>query len=505
MEEQYIAQRKKNLEQLRAAGITPYPYSYQVTHHAQEIKQHYAHLAAAQETKDKVSVAGRLMQRRDMGKAMFYHIQDETGKLQLFLSKDNLPDQYDHLKYLDIGDIIGTQGVIFTTKTGEITVKVSKLELLCKSLRPLPEKFHGLQDVELRYRHRHLDLIMDQNVRDVFKKQNKLYRAIRAFCEQREFMEVITPTLQTIYGGAEAKPFVTHINAWNMKMYLRISPELHLKRLLVGGFEKIYTICQNFRNEGVDRSHNPEFTMMEIYQTYVDYTSVMKLVEELYQQVALTLHGTTKIKYGDHELDFKAPWKRMTMKDALKQHAQIDFDKHDDSEVQELLREYAITLEGDYNRATALILLFEELVEDKLIQPIHIIDHPNNNPLCKVHRKDPALCERFESYCMGMEIANGYSELNDPVVQRTALSQQAEQLRAGLQDAHPMDEDFVQAIETGMPPAGGVGLGLDRMAMLVLGQESIRDVIFFPTMKPDQKTVDEQMKERIQPFKKALK
>jgi lysyl-tRNA synthetase class 2 len=376
----------------------------------------------------------------------------------------------------------------------------------------MPEKYHGLQDTELRYRKRYLDLMMNPDVKEIFVKRSKMILAVREFFHNKGFMEVETPTLQSIYGGANAKPFVTHINAWNMKMYLSISPELYLKRLIVGGFEKVFTICKNFRNEGADKSHNPEFTMLELYQSWVDYNTMMKHVEECYEYACLKINGTTKVKHIYNgqpvELDFKAPWPRLSMIDAIKKYADIDVKDIDADGVKQLLTNYNIEFEGQFSKGKGIQLLFEELVEDKLIQPVHITNHPKEStPLCKAHRENPELIERFESFCLGTELTNAYSELNDPIIQRRLLEEQALELRGGSEEAHPMDEDFIEAIEYGMTPTGGLGIGIDRMAVALTGAESIRDVIFFPTMKTmaGDKTADEQEAKSKEVLRKSLK
>jgi lysyl-tRNA synthetase class 2 len=333
---------------------------------------------------------------------------------------------------------------------------------------------------------------MNQDVKEIFIKRTKMIEAIREIMQKKGFLEMELPTLQIQYGGAEARPFVTHINAWNMDMYLSISPELYLKRLIVGGFEKVYTICKNFRNEGSDKTHNPEFTMLEAYWAYKDYNDMMDLLEEVYEHACMKINGTTKVKHNymgkEVEIDFKRPWQRMTVKEAIKKYADMNVDNMDDDEIRDVLRGYNVEMEGDYNRGLAIMAIFEELVEDKLIQPVHIIDHPKETtPLCKAHRKEKDLIERFESFCLGTEMCNAYSELNDPILQKKLLQEQASKLRAGFEQAHPMDEDFVNAIEIGMPPTGGLGFGIDRMAICLTGAETIRDVILFPTMKPEEK------------------
>jgi len=478
------------LNELVDLKINPYPYTYNQSHHAREINETYASLQSSEKTKNVVSVAGRVMLKRIMGKAGFMHLQDETGKVQIYLSQQNLGDEYDIFsRKIDLGDIIGVEGEIFKTKMGEVTVEVKSAQILCKSLMMLPEKHHGLKDIELKYRQRYVDLIMNPEVKSVFKKRSQMIKVIRDFFVEKGFMEVETPTLQTIYGGANAKPFVTHINAWKMKMYLSISPELFLKRLLVGGFEKVFTICKNFRNEDVDPTHNPEFTMLEIYQAYVDYNTMMEYLEKVYEQACLAINNSTIVKQRykgkEVEIDFKTPWRRLTMLEAIKVYAGLDIKNMSADKIKIIVQDKKIKYEGEFTWGLGVQLLFEELVEDKLIQPVHIIDHPKETtPLCKPSRYDPRLIERFESFCLGMEISNAYSELNDPILQRVLLEEQSQQLRGGVEEAHPMDEDFVRAMEYGLPPAGGLGFGIDRMAVILTGVDAIRDVILFPTVKP---------------------
>ncbi|MBI2581948.1 lysine--tRNA ligase [Candidatus Woesearchaeota archaeon] len=481
----------QKLQELQDLGINPFPYTYPQTHHAKEINEKYAHLEKGEHTKNKVSVAGRVMLKRIMGKASFLHIQDQSGRVQMYLSMDSLGEkQYDvFTKKIDLGDIIGVEGTIFKTKMGEVTIEAKTATILCKSLLILPEKYHGLQDIELKYRQRYLDLMMNPETKEVFLKRSKMISVIRHFFEEKGFVEVETPTLQTIYGGANAKPFITHINTWDMKMYLSVSPELYLKRLLVGGFEKVFTICKNFRNEDVDTTHNPEFTMLEVYQAYVDYNTMMGYLEQVYEKACIAVNGSTKVKHEYNgkqvEIDFKAPWKRLTMVEAVKKYADLDVSKMSEKEIKKVVDKHKLEYQGTFSWGLGVQLLFEEFVEKQLVQPVHIIDHPKETtPLCKVYRNDPRLIERFESFCLGMEISNAYSELNDPFVQRELLECQAKELRAGSEEAHPMDEDFVNAMEYGMPPAGGLGFGIDRMAVILTGVNSIRDVILFPTTKP---------------------
>ncbi len=497
-------EKLRKLGELQDQGIDTYPYSFLHTHHAKDILEKYKDLEPEHGSDDRVSVAGRIMLLRSMGKLSFLQLYDETGKIQLYC-EDATMENYKLLKKLDLGDIVGVEGTIYRTKLGEISVKVHSLHILCKSLRQMPEKYHGLQDVELRYRQRYLDLIINPEVKQVFQKRTAIISAIREFMNNHGFMEVETPILQTIYGGAEARPFITHINEWDMKMYLSISPELYLKRLLVGGYEKVYTICKNFRNEGADKTHNPEFTMMEFYQAYVDYNEMMRLTEELYEFVAKKVLGRTTINYEGKEIELKAPWKRMTVNQCLKKFADIDVEILSDEELEHMLSVYSVHLEDTFSRGVAIAKLFEELCESKLIQPTFVIDYPKEiTPLCKQKRGNDSLIEKTEPYINGWEIGNGYSELNDPLLQKKLLEEQAQKLRGGAELASPMDEDFVKAIEYGMPPAGGMGVGIDRMVILLTEQPSLRDVILFPTMKPE-KSVEEQEKKVKKELKKSLK
>jgi lysyl-tRNA synthetase class 2 len=479
MEENHlIAERKKKLEELRKLGIAPFAYRYEKDQSSEEIITSFESFDGKA-----VSVAGRIMSIRDMGKVCFMHIQDLSGKIQLYLQEDELKE-YKNLKLLDMGDIIGAKGKVFKTKRGEVTVHVELFELLTKSIRPLPEKWHGLKDPEIRYRQRYLDFIVNPEVKEIFVKRAKIYRAIREFLDSRGFMEVQTPILQAQYGGANARPFITKINAWSMDMYLRIAYELHLKRLLVGGFEKIYDLSSCFRNEGVDKTHNPEFAMMEIQWAYADYTDMMKLTEELWEHVARTVLGTTVIEYDGKKIDVKAPWTRLPVKEAIRRYAEIDVDGKTDEELRKILEKHNIPVQHNSSRGEMTIHLFEELCEDKLIQPTFIIDPPIETcPLAKPHRKDPALIERVEPFINGWETGNGYSELTDPIMQRVELEEQAAKGRGGDEEAHPMDDDYVQSLEHGLPPNAGMGIGIDRMVILMTGAESIRDVIMFPIMR----------------------
>ncbi|MBW3015981.1 lysine--tRNA ligase [Candidatus Woesearchaeota archaeon] len=484
-EKELIGERLKKREELLKLGINPYPYKFSPTHHSVEILDKYKGLKDDEKTKEVVRVAGRIMAFRRMGKASFMHILDQSGKIQAFFRVDDLKN-YDALKLFDIGDWIGVEGVVFKTKTGEVSVWAQSFEMLCKAVRPLPEKWHGLKDVEQRYRKRYLDLAMNPEVRDTFVKYTKIVDAIRNILNSRNFLEVHTPILQPIYGGANAKPFKTHLNALKMDVFLRISDELYLKRLLVGGFERVYEFAKDFRNEDIDRTHNPEFTQIEIYQAFADFNDMKELVMDLYIAAAKAVHGSTKFEYQGHVIDVKKPWPSFTMAEALLKFAGIDVDKLSLDDMNRLCVEHAVEVAANPSKGLLIQALFEELVEKKLIQPTFITHHPiESTPLCKSCREphmNEHYCERFEPFIAGMEIANAYSELNDPVQQRKLLEAQAEQLRSGSEEAHPMDEDFVEAIEYGMPPTGGVGIGIDRMVMIITNNPSIRDVLFFPFM-----------------------
>lgn len=480
MENEYTQIRKQKLKNLRDAGVNPYPYSFDKKYNTVEA------LKLKVGTK-KVTLAGRLMLIRDMGRLCFAHIQDESGKIQIaFNEKDIGKEKYKFfIKNFDLGDFIGVEGEMFKTHKGEVTLLAKKFEMLSKALLPLPEKWHGITDKEERYRKRYLDLIMNPEVKDVFEKREIIIDAIRELLKKKGFHETDTPYLQAVYGGASARPFETYLNALDIKLFLAISPELYLKRLVVGGYEKVFTIARNFRNEGIDRWHNPEFTMMEIYQAYVDYNDMMKLFEEIYAYACKKANKVTKVKFRDKTIDFKTPWKRMTMAEAIKKFVGIDVLKMDEKKVLEYAKKNHIELK-DGTWGWAVQGIFEKFCEEKLEQPTFIIDHPaETTPLCKVHRKDPRLIERFEPFCMGAELGNAYSELNDPIIQKELLEYQHKVLKKGDKEAHPYDEDFVNAIEVGLPPTGGLGMGIDRMIMLLTGQESIRDVILFPFMRPE--------------------
>ncbi|MBU4086467.1 MAG: lysine--tRNA ligase, partial [Nanoarchaeota archaeon] len=470
-EEEILKERLRKIEELRKVGINPFPYYYNQENHAAELQEKYKKLKNESRTKDNVKVAGRVIVIRDIGKLAFISLQDGSGKIQVQIQQELTPEkEFDFFKkYIDSGDFIGVEGAITRTKRGELTVLAGKIELLSKSLRPLPEKWHGLQDKEERYRKRYLDLIMSPEVRGVFVKRSKIINAIREFLNSRDYLEVDTPVLQPIYGGAAAKPFLTHLNALDMKLYLRISNELYLKRLIVGGFERVYEFARDFRNEGIDRTHNPEFTQVELYQAYADYNEMMKICEELWGYVAKKVLGTTEIDYQGNKINLKAPWQRLSMKEAIKKYAKIDVDSLDDEKLSEIIEKNRIKSKGTI-RGWMIASIFEHFCEKHLIQPTFIYDYPEETtPLCKSKRGDSltTLVERFELYILGMEIGNAYSELNNPVKQEILLEQQAKELKKGNEEANPMDEDFVDALEVGMPPTGGLGIGIDRMVMLL--------------------------------------
>ncbi|MBZ4664440.1 MAG: lysS [Caloramator sp.] len=491
LEDEYnelIRQRIQKLEELKEKGQDPFEIvKYDRTHTSKQIKDNYEEL----ENKT-VRVAGRLMSKRIHGKAGFSDIHDRYGKLQLYVKIDNVGEEkLKFFKSLDLGDIIGVEGEVFKTKTGEISVLVKDFTLLTKSLRPLPEKWHGLKDPDLRYRQRYVDLIVNENVRDTFIKRTQIIKAIRKFLDDRDYIEVETPILSPIAGGAAARPFITHHNALDIDMYLRIATELYLKRLIVGGFERVYEIGKNFRNEGIDVRHNPEFTAIELYQAYADYNDMMELTEQLVEFVCKEVLGTTKVTYQGTEIDFKAPWDRITMKDAVRKYAGVDFDSiQSDEEAREIAKKMKVEDElkkelKDCNKADILVALFETYAEKHLIQPTFVLDYPVEvSPLTKKKPNDPAFTERFEAYVFGREIANAYSELNDPIDQKERFLQQLRERELGDDEAYMMDDDFINALEIGMPPTGGLGIGIDRLIMFLTDSYSIRDVILFPTMKP---------------------
>ena len=474
--------RREKLQELQENGKNPFEITkYDVTHHSMEIKENFDELEGKE-----VTVAGRMMFKRVMGKASFCNIQDLQGSIQSYVARDSIgEDPYKDFKKYDVGDIIGIKGEVFKTKTGEISIHAAEVTLLSKSLQVLPEKFHGLTDTDTRYRQRYVDLIMNPDVKDTFIKRSKVISSIRRYLDGQGFMEVETPMLVSNAGGAAARPFETHFNALNEDLKLRISLELYLKRLIVGGLERVYEIGRVFRNEGVDTRHNPEFTLMELYQAYTDYHGMMDLTENLYRHVAKEVTGSEILKYGEHEMDLSKPFARITMVDAVKQYANVDFNEiHTTEEAKKAADEHHIEYEERHEKGDILNLFFEEYVEDHLIQPTFIMDHPVEiSPLTKKKPENPDYVERFEFFMNGWEMANAYSELNDPIDQRERFAAQEKAFAAGDDEANHTDEDFLNALSIGMPPTGGIGFGIDRMVMMMTNSPAIRDVLLFPTMK----------------------
>ena len=474
--------RRDKLSALQEAGKDPFLVTkYETTHHSTDISDNYDELEGKE-----VSIAGRMMAKRIMGKAAFTHILDLKGRIQAYVSKDSLGEEgYAAFKKLDIGDIVGVVGKVFKTKTGEISIHADKVELLSKSLKPLPEKFHGLTDTDTRYRQRYVDLIVNEGVRDTFIKRSKIITEIRKFLDNEGFIEVETPMLVQNAGGAAARPFNTHYNALNEDVKLRISLELYLKRLIVGGLEKVYEIGRVFRNEGIDTRHNPEFTLMELYQAFTDYHGMMDLTERLFRHLALEVCKTTTIPYAESMIDLGQPFKRITMIDAVKEYANVDFNQiNTDEEAKAVAKEHHVEFEERHKRGDIISLFFEEFAEKHLIQPTFVMDHPIEvSPLTKKKPEDERLVERFELFIYGREMANAYSELNDPIDQRERFKAQEEAFEAGDEEANHTDEDFLNSLEIGMPPTGGIGYGIDRLVMLLTNSSSIRDVLLFPTMK----------------------
>ncbi len=479
---QLLKVRREKLAALKEAGKNPYVITkYEMTHHSAEIKEKFESLEGST-----VRAAGRLMSKRVMGKASFCHIQDVQGTIQCYVARDSVGEEsYADFKKFDIGDLVGIEGFVFRTKTGEVSVHAEKITLLTKSLQVLPEKFHGLTNTDLRYRQRYTDLIMNEDVKKTFILRSKIISAIRSYLDGQGFLEVETPMLVSNAGGAAARPFETHYNALNEDVKLRISLELYLKRLIVGGLERVYEIGRVFRNEGLDTRHNPEFTMMELYQAYTDYYGMMELTENMFRHVAKTVLGTTTVLYKDVEIDLGKPFARLTMVDAVKQYAGVDFDEvSDTAAAKKLADEKGIQYEERHTKGDILNLFFEEFVEEHLIQPTFVMDHPVEiSPLTKRKPDKPDYVERFELFITGHEMCNAYSELNDPIDQRERFKAQEAALAAGDEEANTTDEDFMNALEIGMPPTGGIGYGIDRLIMLLTNQPAIRDVLLFPTLK----------------------
>ena len=478
--------RRDKLANLQEMGRDPFKESrYDRTHYSVQVKEGFEALEG-----ETVKIAGRMMSKRIQGKAGFIDIQDAEGRIQSYVRKDRLGDEeYDIFKTYDIGDIVGIEGEVFITKRGEISVKANKVTLLSKSLQILPEKYHGLKDQELRYRQRYVDLIVNPEVKDAFITRTKALKALRYYLDERGFLEVETPILNTIAGGANARPFITHHNTLHIPMYLRIANELYLKRLIVGGFDKVYEMGRMFRNEGMDMKHNPEYTAIELYQAYADFTDMMEIAENLIAHMAEVATGSTKVVYQGKEIDFKPPWKRMTMIECVKEYSGVDFNEiNTDEEAIAIAKEKGIEVKPGMRRGEIIAEFFEEFGEDKLVQPTFITHHPVEiSPLSKRNNEDPRLTDRFEAFANGWELANAFSELNDPIDQKGRFMDQLRKKELGDDEACDMDEDFLNALEVGLPPTGGLGIGIDRVIMLLTDSTSIRDVLLFPTMKPIEK------------------
>ena len=476
--------RIDKMHKIEEHGWRPFGHRFEWTHRSADVKEQFEALAEAEA---EVKLAGRVMAIRGHGKTCFMDMQDKTGRMQLYVRKDVLGEEdYSLVKMMDIGDTIGVTGIPFRTHMGEISIKVVKMEMLSKSLRPLPEKWHGLKDIETRYRQRYVDLIVNPEVRDTFVKRSQIIRSVREVLDSHDFLEVETPILNTIAGGAAARPFISYHNALDMQVYMRIAPELYLKRLIVGGMDRVYELGRVFRNEGIDNRHNPEFTSVEIYQAFADYRDMMDLTEEVVVKTALKVLGTTKITYEGVEIELASPWKRISMIDAVKEYSGKDFTNVTDlEEARAIAKELNVAIEPTFGIGKIINACFEDYVEDKLIQPTFITGHPKEiSPLAKSNPENPEITDRFEAYIYGREICNGFTELNDPIDQRERFLKQVEERANGDEEANMMDEDFVNALEYGLPPTGGLGIGIDRLVMFLTDSSTIRDVLFFPTMKP---------------------
>ncbi|SDX76925.1 lysine--tRNA ligase [Paenibacillus sp. PDC88] len=481
--------RRAKLDELRGLGIDPFGKKYVRNSEAGAILAQYNDLTKEEldEKNVEVTVAGRIMAKRTMGKASFAHIQDLSGRIQIYVRKDTVSEtQWDAFTILDLGDIIGVKGVVFKTKTGETSIKVTELDVLSKSLYPLPDKYQGLKDVELRYRQRYVDLIMNQDVQQTFITRSRIIQSMRRYLDSLGYLEVETPTLHAIAGGAAARPFITHHNALDMELYMRIAIELHLKRLIVGGMEKVYEIGRVYRNEGVSTRHNPEFTMIELYEAYADYQDIMELTENMIAHIAQEVLGTQKINYQGHEVDLTPKWRRVSMVDAVKEVKGVDFSvQMTNEEAHQLAKEHKVSIEPHMTFGHILNAFFEEFVEETLIQPTFVYGHPVEiSPLAKKNEEDPRFTDRFELFIVAREHANAFSELNDPIDQRQRFEAQLLEKEQGNDEAHEMDDDFIRALEYGMPPTGGLGIGIDRLVMLLANAPSIRDVLLFPHMRP---------------------
>ncbi len=482
-----MEQRQEKLAEIRQLGVDPYAYKYSPTHKTQEICEQFAEVGDQPDETKSVRVAGRIMTKRDHGKSGFAHLQDSSGRLQIYVRQNAVGEEaYQVYRKLDVGDVIGVGGPVFRTRTGEITVLVSEVELLAKSLRPPPEKWHGLQNKETRYRQRYADLMMNPDVMQVFINRTRMIQAVREYLNQDGFIEVETPILQPIYGGATARPFTTHHNALDMPLYLRIANELYLKRLIVGGFDRVYEFSRDFRNEGIDHDHSPEFTMIELYQAYADYEDMMCLTENLLAHTAQTVLGTTQITYKGESISLDPPWRRLTMIESIKEETGTDVDELSDEQLRDAVLDASVDLEGAAPRGKLIAELFEAHVEPNLVQPTFIYDYPIEiSPFAKKKRGSDRFVERFEFFIARMEMGNAFSELNDPIDQRERFIEGAKKGEDGDEDALMIDEDYLRALEYGMPPTGGLGFGIDRLAMLLTDQTSIRDVILFPQMRPE--------------------
>lgn len=483
-----LAIRRGKLDELRQLGVDPFGGKFDRTHHAQQVLEAHSDKTTdeLEEAVITVSLAGRLMQKRGMGKASFAHIQDLTGKIQIYVREDALGKElYQAYSLLDIGDLVGVKGTVFKTKTGETSVKVQSLDVLTKSLLPLPDKFHGLKDVEARYRQRYVDLIVNPEVKQTFIARSRIIQSMRRYLDSLGYLEVETPTLHAIAGGAAARPFITHHNALDMQLYMRIAIELHLKRLIVGGLEKVYEIGRVYRNEGISTRHNPEFTMIELYEAYADYQDIMRLTENLIAHIATELLGGTEIRYQDKSVSLATPWRRVSMVDAVKAATGVDFSEHlTDEQAHALAKEHGVPVEPTMAFGHILNAFFEHFVEETLIEPTFITGHPVEiSPLAKKNAEDPRFTDRFELFIVGREHANAFTELNDPIDQRERFEAQLIEKEQGNDEAHEMDDDFIRALEYGMPPTGGLGIGVDRLVMLLTDSPSIRDVLLFPLMR----------------------
>ncbi|WP_096203219.1 lysine--tRNA ligase [Bacillus sp. FJAT-45350] len=480
--------RRDKLKNLQEQGVDPFGGKFERSHTATEMQEQYGEISKEdlEEQGNIVTIAGRIMTKRGKGKAGFAHIQDLTGQVQIYVRKDAVgEEQYAIFNSIDIGDIVGVSGEAFKTKVGELSVKVTDFQILSKSLRPLPDKFHGLKDIEQRYRQRYVDLIMNPEVRDTFVLRSKILQSMRRYLDSRGYLEVETPTMHSIAGGASARPFITHHNALDMTLYMRIAIELHLKRLIVGGLEKVYEIGRVFRNEGVSTRHNPEFTMIELYEAYADYKDIMSLTENLIAHISEEVLGTTKVTYGEYEVDLKPEWTRLHMVDAIKEHSGVDFwAEMSDEEARALAKEHNVPVKDTMTYGHVVNEFFEHFVEEKLIQPTFIYGHPTAiSPLAKKNPEDERFTDRFELFIVGREHANAFTELNDPIDQKGRFEDQLKEREQGDDEAHMMDEDFIEALEYGMPPTGGLGIGIDRIVMLLTNSPSIRDVLLFPQMR----------------------